>query len=236
FLADRDGEAAEQAASSLRAEGGRARALPLDVTDAVQVEAAVGEVVREAGRIDYLFNNAGINVIGDVLKTTLADWNRVVDVNLRGVIHGVCAAYPIMVQQGFGHIVNTASAQGLGPAPAATAYTATKFAVVGLSTSLRAEAASKGVKVTVVCPGFVDTPIRDNAKYAGMTKSDFERASVLKPMSPERCARAILKGVERNEAIVPISLETRLLWWAYRLAPEPLIDLMGYVYRSRFGK
>jgi short-subunit dehydrogenase len=104
-----------------------------------------------------MLNNAGIALGGEVRDMDLEHWRRILDVNLWGVIHGTTAAYQVMVKQGFGHIVNTASLGGLIPEPMATAYATTKHAVVGLSTSLRAEAAELRVKVSVVCPGFVQT-------------------------------------------------------------------------------
>ena len=96
---------------------------------------------------------------GSVNLYSIEDWNQIIDVNLRGVINGIQAAYKIMMEQGFGHIVNTASMAGLMPGPGNVAYTTTKHAVVGLSKSLRAEAAHRGVRVSVLCPGVIRTPI-----------------------------------------------------------------------------
>ena len=137
-LADVNGEGAQAAARALVPRGAVTSAT-LDVTDAVSVERVVNEAVGAHGRLDYLFNNAGIAIMGDARHMTLADWTRIVDVNLRGVVHGVVAAYPIMIRQGFGHIVNTASLAGLIPTPGAAAYATTKHALVGLSTALRGE-------------------------------------------------------------------------------------------------
>ena len=149
----------------------------VDVRDASQVQALVEGAHRELGRIDYLFNNAGVNVCAELRDTTLEDWNLLIDVNLRGVVHGVHAAYPIMREQGFGHIINMASAAGLIPAAAEGAYGATKHAVVGLSSTLRIEAASFGVKVSVVCPGLVDTPILDSTKYVKLDPDALRKIS-----------------------------------------------------------
>src|SRR5439155_13844601 len=103
------------------------------------------------------------------------DWHKVFDVNLRGVVNGVQAAYPVMLRQGFGHIVNTASVAGLLPTPTIVSYCAAKHAVVGLSTSLRVEAAEAGVRVSVLCPGAIKTPILEGGKYGKM----------LQPLPPE---------------------------------------------------
>jgi NAD(P)-dependent dehydrogenase (short-subunit alcohol dehydrogenase family) len=174
-LADINGQSAQAAADAMTTAGGRARAAALDVRDADAVQRLVTETAATDGRLDYMFNNAGIALAGKTRDMTLADWNRLIDVNLRGVVHGVVAAYPVMIAQGFGHIVNTASAAGITPTPGLTGYATTKHAVVGLSTSLRGEAARHGVRVSVLCPGLIDTPIKDN-----MTLLNTDRQALLK--------------------------------------------------------
>src|SRR4051794_11415364 len=114
----------------------------LDVTDAAAVQRAVDAVVAEHGHIDLIFNNAGIAIGGETELISLEQWNQIIDINLRGVVHGVVAAYPQMIKQGRGQIVNTASMGGLMAAGLLTSYIATKHAVVGLSLALRSEAAA----------------------------------------------------------------------------------------------
>src|SRR5882757_5566157 len=159
---DIDGEAAERTAATL---GASARSARADVTDAAAVQGAVDEVVDRAGRLDLMFNNAGIVWGGDTELLTLEQWNAIIDVNIRGVVHGVAAAYPLMVRQGSGHIVNTASMGGLMAAGLLTSYVMTKHAVVGLSLALRSEAAAYGVGVTAICPAAVNTPILDKGEF-----------------------------------------------------------------------
>ena len=132
---DIDGEAAAAIATAARGPG-TARAARLDVTDAAAVQAAVDEVVARDGHLDLMFNNAGIAWGGDTELLTLDQWNAIIDVNIRGVVHGVAAAYPVMLRQGRGHIVNTASMGGLTAAGQITSYVMTKHAVVGLSLAL----------------------------------------------------------------------------------------------------
>jgi NAD(P)-dependent dehydrogenase (short-subunit alcohol dehydrogenase family) len=161
-VADINASGAAAVARELSARGpGSATSLSLDVADAVGFEHAVGGAHADAGRLDLLFNNAGIGIGGPVEELTPAHWERALDVNLRGVIHGVQAAYPLMLRQRFGHIVNTASLAGLLPFPLGVPYAMTKHAVVGLSVSLRCEAKTYGVRVSAVCPGVIDTPILD---------------------------------------------------------------------------
>ncbi len=136
----------------------------VDVADADAVTASIRDAATDHGRIDLVFNNAGITgPFGEYRFVRTHHWDAILDTNLRGVINGVTAAYPIMVRQRGGHIVNTASAAGLLPIPGAVAYSTTKYAIVGLSRSLRAEAAGYGVGVSVLCPGALETPILDIA-------------------------------------------------------------------------
>ena len=149
-----------------------------------------------------MFNNAGIAILGEERDVSLDDWRRVLDVDLYGVVHGVRAAYPIMVKQGAGHIVNTASLAGLVPAPGEASYAAAKFGVVGLSYTLRVEGAALGVKVSVVCPGFIDTPILTVSPIRYATDRARMMALAPTPMAPEECAETILRGVEKNRATI----------------------------------
>jgi NAD(P)-dependent dehydrogenase (short-subunit alcohol dehydrogenase family) len=218
-VADRDLEGAQRVAAEITATGGTARAAAVDVAQAAQVRSLIDASVAEHGRLDYLFNNAGIGFAGDVRDTTLEQWRQVVEVNLMGVIHGVVAAYPLMAQQGWGHIVNTASGAGTVPFAALAPYCAAKFGVVGLSTALRQEAAPLGVRVSVVCPGSVATGIFRTAIMANLPRERFFAAMTFRQISSEEAAAAILAGVERNRGYIVFPAEARRLWWLYRLSP-----------------
>jgi len=237
-LADLQAELAQDVAARIRQAGGQATAERLDVTDFAATNRLVQDTFRSQGRLDYIFNNAGIGIGGEVRLYELEDWNRVLDVNLRGVIHGVQAAYPIMLRQGFGHIVNTASMAGLMPTPLAVGYGATKHAVVGLSTSLRVEAAPAGVRVSVLCPGVIRTPaLIDGGKFGKLlqpvpqeTQRDWwERQG---PMDPNRFAEKALRAVARNRAIIIIPWWWRIVWWVNRLSPSLGLWLAAWATRK----
>lgn len=222
WATDVDGAAAEATAAAC---GSSARAQALDVRDAEAVRAAIEGAARDGGRLDVLFNNAGIGVGGEVYELSVAHFDRVVDVNVRGVVHGVVAAYPIMKAQGSGHIVNVASLAGLGPAPFLTPYAMTKHAVVGLSTSLRIEAAAFGVRVSVLCPAAIETPILDADNPADLPKLSWKpdvRAFLTKVAGPpypvEALAKETLDAVTKNEPIIVIPGRARLLWRLGRLS------------------
>jgi|GEM_PF-1561833 NAD(P)-dependent dehydrogenase (short-subunit alcohol dehydrogenase family) len=162
-LADLQFELAEEIAAGIRAAGGKATAVKLDVADHPAMEQVVRDTIVRTGRLDYMFNNAGIFINGGVHLFSIADWEHIVNVNIRGVIHGVHAAYPVMLMQGFGHIVNTSSIAGLIPSAGEVSYAMTKHAVVGLSKSLRAQAGLLGIRVSVLCPGIIRTPMAENS-------------------------------------------------------------------------
>lgn len=222
-VADINMSAASEVAAEIATRGGRADARGVDVTNSEAVEALVAEVVAAHGRIDYMFNNAGIVIAGEERDVTLDDWRRVLGVNLWGVLHGVRAAYPRMLQQGFGHIVNTGSVAGLSPAPLEVSYTTSKYAVVGLSCALRAEAEAHGVRVSVVCPGLIDTPIVRNLETRGVDIEHLQALTVGTMTSPDVCARVILRGVEKNKPIIVVTRLGFAIWWLTRLSPRAAI-------------
>jgi NAD(P)-dependent dehydrogenase (short-subunit alcohol dehydrogenase family) len=237
-LADLQIELAEKVASEIRASGGKAKAVKIDVTDFSAVEQLVQETFKRTGRLDYIFNNAGIVIGGYVNHYGIEDWNKIVDVNLRGVINGIQAAYKIMMAQGFGHIINTASMAGLMPGPGNVAYTMTKNAVVGLSKSLRAEAAQMEVRVSVLCPGVVRTPILEGGGKYGKMLIDIPPEQIrrllekLKPMSPNIFAKKVLNSVAKNKAIIIVPSWWKLFWWIDRLSPS----LGIFLAQKRFQK
>ena len=218
--ADLDPTSAEAVAGAAPGPGS-AVAVDLDVTDAAAVQRVVDDVVAEHGRIDLMFNNAGILVAGETHLLTLDHWNRIIDVNLRGVVHGVQAAYPHMVRAGSGHIVNTASAAGLMASGMLTSYCATKHAVVGLSLSLRSEAVGHGVGVTVVCPSAVETPILDKGAVGAFPGRQFlldaERSNGAYDAS--RLAQDVLRAVARERTILVVPARTKVGWVLGRMSP-----------------
>jgi NAD(P)-dependent dehydrogenase (short-subunit alcohol dehydrogenase family) len=229
-LADVNTNGVEGVAAGIRGKGQNAEAATVDVTDFEAVKELVERTVKEHGRLDYLFNNAGILIFGEARDVSISDWRQVIDLDLYGVVNGVVAAFPLMVEQGFGHIVNTASVEGLAPFPVMGSYVASKYGVVGLSHALRAEGAALGVKVSVACPGYVTTKIIETSK---MVRIDREKilASLTGGMgvSPEKCVSKILGGVERNKATIVIGWWAKILWRLQRLSPGLVYWIMRMV-------
>jgi len=212
----------------LLAQGEALTVAPLDVTDHEAFRTVIEDTVAREGRLDYIFNNAGIAISGEVRDLTMDHWRRTLDVNLNGVVSGSILAYKIMARQGFGHIVNISSIEGLIPFPLTVPYVTSKFAVMGLSKGLRVEGNDLGVKTSVVCPGFVSTAIFESAEMVGIDREKvmdiaakpWERFSV----TPEECARVILKGVAGNKPIITVTLMARVMWWLARLRPSMVIN------------
>ncbi|MGZ8747332.1 MAG: SDR family NAD(P)-dependent oxidoreductase [Mycobacterium sp.] len=224
WIADRQTGRAQELAQRLR-DGAKVHAIELDVRDSSAFEGAVANAVHESGRLDYLFNNAGIGVSGEIDSYTLDDWNDVFDVNLRGVVHGIQAVYPIMIRQGSGHIVNTASMAGLITTVGQASYTATKHAVVAISRSMRVEAEHHGVRVSALCPGVIRTPILTGGEYGringpGLTSEEFQKSwERLRPMAADKFAKRVLRAVLRNDAMIIVPGWWKAWWYLERLSP-----------------
>ena len=207
--------------------GGNAEAHKLDVTDSAAVVALVDSTVEKHGRIDYIFNNAGIAVQGYVEDIPIADWDAIIDINLKGVAYGTSAAYKHMVKQGSGHIVNTASLAGLTPAPLLAPYSTVKFGVVGLSDTLRVEAQAKGVTITALCPGFIETGIYENSRASGFDKKKAKESIPGGIMPLEKGVKKLLDGVVKKKRVVTLPWFAHVLILSYKLTPNISIKVSG---------
>lgn len=150
-------------AEEIRAGGRRALHRTTDVTDPRAVEALGSAAVEETDRLDIWVNNAGVMPLSTLEELRVRDWERMVDVNIKGVLYGLAACLPVMLARGRGHIVNVGSVAGRRPFPGGTVYSATKFAVRSLTAGIQLElSASKGIRVTDVQPGVVETELMDH--------------------------------------------------------------------------
>lgn len=206
--------------------GTNATAFQVDVRDAKRIQDVVDQAFKKYGRIDFIFNNAGIGVAGEAYEIAASLWDRIIDINLKGVINGVLAAYPIMVKQGYGYIINTASLAGLGPAALMAPYSMTKHAVVGLSHSLRVEAAPLGVQVNVLCPSAIETPILDSFNPEDLpavpwTPNARRYLSNLAapPYAVSKMAEEVLRAIEKNTSTIVLPGRARLAWLIGRIFP-----------------
>jgi len=201
---------------------GEIHPVTLDVRDRDAYACAIREIVRVSKAIDFLFNNAGVTQLGEAQNIPFERWKWLLDINLMGVIHGTQLVYPIMIAQGSGHIINTASIAGATGYATAAAYTASKAAILEFSRSLRAEAKGYGVRVSVACPGYVDSGIFDQDRIIGADREAMIRDLPVKMMTPDEAAGHLLKGVMRRKNSIIFPFSARLLWWLSSWAPSVL--------------
>jgi NAD(P)-dependent dehydrogenase (short-subunit alcohol dehydrogenase family) len=238
IAADIDLAAAERTAARAKAVGAGGTAYRVDVSDAAAMEAFAAEV-KEAHRVpDIVVNNAGIALAGPFLDTEPDDWNRILGVNLWGVIHG-CRLFGRQMRDRVnalpnkpdkpnlgGHIVNIASASAFAPWRGMPAYCTTKAAVLMLSESLRAELAGSRIGVTAVCPGFVSTDLVKNGTYVDKSPEKLrqrgQKAIQLRNYPPEKVAERVVNAIIKNKAVVPVNFEGHLLHTLSRVSPASL--------------
>jgi NAD(P)-dependent dehydrogenase (short-subunit alcohol dehydrogenase family) len=233
-VADIKADKAKAVADQIVLDGGHARAEQVDVSDADAIARVIDETAADFGRVDVMINNAGIAIGGDSRDLSIEQWERVLAVDLHGVVYGALAAYRAMARQGHGNIVNISSLGGLVPQPGNLPYSTSKWGVVGFSLGLRFEGADLGVKVSCVCPGDMKTDIYENMVVVNMDRDEIvqtsRRSHFLFPQwSAERAAREILRGAARNDAMIVFPRVGRVAWRLFRYCP----DLIYWVTRIR---
>ncbi|MGP0031405.1 MAG: SDR family NAD(P)-dependent oxidoreductase [Acidimicrobiales bacterium] len=216
-------ECAERTSSVGR--GGH-RAYPLDVADRTAVEALAAAVEQEHGALTVLVNNAGVGMTGAFADMTAEDWTFIRSINLDGVVHCCAAFSPPMLAAGRGQVVNISSGLGFTPTALESAYGATKAAVLHLSLCLRADWAPRGVGVTAICPGFINTPIATSTRFTGGREDPRRREQMIRGFQrghrPEKVARAVTYAIVGDRAVVPVGFESVVGWYAHRLVPVGL--------------
>jgi len=219
-LADINEAGLGRAVAEISPSSGKAKPVRVDVTDAESMRSLVEGTAAAFGRIDYLFNNAGTAVVGEIRDLTLAQWRHVIEVNLFGEIHGIHYAYPIMRRQGFGHIVNMASGFGMAPGPLNSPYVASKFAIFGMSHALAAEARAFGISVSIVCPGYIDTAMIGELSPVNADGKAMKAQIPVKLVPVARAARIILAGVKRKQVVIAFPAYVHMLAFLHRFIPS----------------
>ncbi|MCW2904783.1 MAG: oxidoreductase [Streptosporangiaceae bacterium] len=186
----------DELAQAIRDRGGRAITCATDVTRREDLEGLVGRAVAEFGRLDVLMSNAGVSKIGPVADLDVDGWSAMIDVNLRGVLHGIAAALPVFQRQGHGHLVTTVSTSGLKIVPTQAVYAATKNAVRTLMEGLRRESTDGLLRTTAVSPGFVRTELADSIDNAHV-REQIRRNMGEFAIAPEAVARVIAFAIEQ---------------------------------------
>lgn len=205
----------------------------VDVASRAEMSAFADAIHGKVAAADVIVNNAGVAVGGTFLDTSLDDWDWLLGINLRGVVHGCHYFVPRMVDRRAGQVINISSIFGIYPAPGVTAYVASKFAVLGFSQSLRTELAPHGVGVTAICPGMIDTAIVADSRMAGPLEG--RKAKVTKAfkkgLAPDRVADAILDAVRVNPAVRTVGRDAWALHQLTKLVPDTVRKLGGSLQR-----
>ena len=234
IVAARRADKLEAVAQRCRQAGGQAKVVPTDVSKEDQVNALVRAAVDELGQLDVMVNNAGVGLFSRLVETTDRDMRALFDVNFHGVFYGAKAAAEVMSRQRHGHIFNVSSVIGKRGTPFHGAYCATKFAIVGMSDSLRVELAPYHVQVTTVCPALTDTEFFDHSARGKAAQSSF---AAIKGgfMSPQKVARQIVKAIGKSRPEIIVSAGGRFLVLMSALFPR-LVDRGMKAYHEAMVK
>lgn len=233
-LIDIDPEGLAGTAGILAGLGCRTALLECDVADIEAVRAAVEAAFEELGSIDLLINSAGVGIMAAVEDLEPGDWDRVLDIDLRGTINMVEAVYPRMISRRAGHIVNVSSSSGLFmPVLYLSPYAAAKYAVVGFSEALMLEAAVYGVGVTCLCPGNVKTGLHSRTPIKGFSDGARELVdrSLVIAERPESTARSLVKAIKKGRFLVVTTPFARSTYFLRRHFPALYFTCM-----RRFAK
>ncbi|WP_100481842.1 SDR family NAD(P)-dependent oxidoreductase [Mycobacteroides abscessus] len=248
-VTDLDLDTANETVDLILAMGRNASAVQLDVTDPAHWADVARYVSIEYGVPDVLVNNAGIALGGPFLKLTPADWDRLLSVNLMGVVHGCRVFGEQMVERGSGHIVNIASAAAFTPTAVMAPYSVSKAGVKMLTECLRLELGPKGVGVSAICPGFINTSIGVHGTMVGVDPEiadasqrriqrirEFTEKLPWTPMSPELVARAVTRAIRLDLVVVPVKLESWFGYFVSRALPAVNRRLMAPFGVDRFER
>jgi NAD(P)-dependent dehydrogenase (short-subunit alcohol dehydrogenase family) len=224
-ICDVDEAGLAQTEETLKTLGRSVLSRRVDVANPEEMRAFAEEVHGQMHPVDVLMNNAGVGLAASFLDTSLEDWDWLLRINLRGVIHGCHFFVPPMVSRGVGgHVVNVSSLSAYIPSETLAAYTTSKYAVLGLSEALHNELHRHRIGVTAVCPGVINTSLTGNSRMRGAADAPGERERLAQTYqrrnySPERVASNVLKAIQRNRVVAPISPESWIIYYLKRLAP-----------------
>ncbi|MCY1044026.1 SDR family oxidoreductase [Corallococcus sp. bb12-1] len=235
-ICGRDNETLQRARAELEREGGDVLAIRCDVRVQVQVDAMVGAVHERWGAVDVLINNAGIIMVGPLESMALEDFEEAIAVHLWGPLYTTLAVTPDMKRRGEGRIVNISSIGGKVSVPHLVPYSASKFALVGLSDGLRTELAQDGIKVTTACPGLMRTGSPRNASFKGDHEKEYawfhiSDSTMGVSMGAERAARKILEACRRGDAEALVGMPAKLAAAGRALAPNLTARVLDAVNR-----
>ncbi|MBI9074167.1 MAG: SDR family oxidoreductase [Desulfatibacillum sp.] len=235
-VADINSQRASETVDMVNQKGGQGLEIMCDVTDITQLEDTAALLKDKWGGVDIVVNNAGVAGAGYMEKIPMDQWDWIIGLNLKSVIHGCRAFIPMLEDQGHGHIVNMASNAGIACLPEMASYNVTKAAVIALSETLKSELAAKNIGVTVICPTFFKTNLMDqfnstDERQRLMAEKFFSSART----TAEKVAQATMKAINKNRLYVVTPWDGKLVWGLKRFCPEIWYKMVAFGY-SRFGK
>ena len=199
-LGARRGDRIEKLAKEIYANGGNALAVTLDVTQREQVKQLVEKAVGQFGRVDVILNNAGIMPLSTMDSLHVDEWDKMIDVNIKGVLNGIAAVLPYMKEQKSGHIINTSSVAGHKVFNGSAVYSATKYAVRALTEGLRMEVKAYNIRTTIVCPGAVKTELLEHITDVDVRQANEEYVASV-GISPDNFARVVAFAISQPEDV-----------------------------------
>jgi len=240
-ISDLNEERLAEVAKEIQALGARVLTYKLDVSKREEMEEFAKFVIRERGHVDILHNNAGVSVGGTVADSSIENWEWIFKINFWGVLYGIKAFLPYMIERRYGHIVITASLFGLVGIPGTPAYNCTKYAVAGLGETLRVEVRKYNIGVSTICPSWMKTRIAVDGRMQLGTNAMVNRDNVVKAYEkyawpPEWAAKAVIKAVRRDKSIVPVGPDAWFLWFTKRFSQTIYDAMMSLGSRILLGK
>ena len=199
-LGARRADRIEKLAKEIHANGGNALAVTVDVTQRVQVKQLVEKAVGQFGRVDVILNNAGIMPLSTMDSLHVDEWDKMIDVNIKGVLNGIAAVLPYMKEQKSGQIINTSSVAGHKVFNGSAVYSATKYAVRALTEGLRMEVKAYNIRTTIVCPGAVKTELLEHITDADVRQANEDYVGSV-GISPDSFARVVAFAISQPEDV-----------------------------------
>ncbi|ADB38210.1 SDR family oxidoreductase [Spirosoma linguale] len=199
-LGARRADRIDELAKEIQDQGGKALAMATDVTQRDQVKNLVDAAVDQFGRVDVILNNAGIMPLSPMDRLNVAEWDTMIDVNIKGVLNGIAAVLPYMKEQKSGQIINTSSVAGHKVFTGSAVYSATKYAVRALTEGLRMEVKPYNIRTTIVCPGAVQTELLEHITEADIQQANKEYVGAV-GISPDSFARVVAFAISQPEDV-----------------------------------
>ncbi len=221
-VADLDLLSANETLNQIKDDGGNGIAICTDVCDRNAVNEMIDRTMSHYGKIDFLFNNAGVALGGEFKDMTIEHWHKMMNVNFWAIIYACMKVYPIMIKQGYGQIINVSSFAGLMPGGLMSSYGTSKYSAVGFTLNLRSEARQYGIGVSALCPGYLETPMHKSA----IIVTDYYKKHDEKYLNkkhhypaPEDCINYMMRKVLKNKCIIVSPRKQLPYWWLNRMFP-----------------